>query len=62
MQSVFPVISSSKTSQVIIVSTPNGTNNEYYRIWSKAINNDPEDYNAWQTSRIDWFDVPGRDE
>ena len=32
MNSVFPVVSSSKTSQIIVVSTPNGMNNEYYNI------------------------------
>lgn len=36
LASVFPVVSSSKESQVIIVSTPNGMGNEYYRIWNKA--------------------------
>lgn len=62
MQSVFPVISSSKNSQVIIVSTPNGTNNEYYRIWNKAILNDNKNQHDWHSNRIDWYDVPGRDE
>ena len=36
LNSVFPVVSSSKESQIIIVSTPNGMNNEYYRLWNKA--------------------------
>ncbi len=64
LNSVFPVISSSKTSQIIIVSTPHGNNNEYYRIWNKAlmdIQMDSEDA-IWTPIRIDWFDVPGRDE
>ena len=37
-ESIYPVISSSKTSQFIMVSTPNGAdpNNLYYDIWRKA--------------------------
>lgn len=64
MNSVFPVISSSKTSQIIIVSTPNGMNNEYYNIWNKAMLNIERDHQdvGWFPFRIDWWDVPGRDE
>ena len=64
-ESIYPVISSSKTSQFIMVSTPNGAdpNNLYYSIWQKA-NRKESDKNAegWKAFRIDWFDVPGRDE
>lgn len=64
MNSVFPVVSSSKTSQIIVVSTPNGMNNEYYRIWNKANLNFEKDHQqvGWYPYRIDWWDVPGRDE
>ena len=65
LQSVFPVVSSSKTSKVIIVSTPNGMGNEFYRIWNRAQLkiNDEEDKNLrWHTVKIDWWEVPGRDE
>lgn len=64
LNSVMPVVSSSKTSQIIVVSTPNGMNNEYYRIWNRA----QLDLGAgtdglkWTPVRIDWYDVPGRDE
>lgn len=63
MTSVFPVVSSSKTSQIIVVSTPNGMNNEYYRIWNKAKLNIQRDHQeaGWFPVRIDWWDVPGRD-
>jgi len=64
LNSVFPVVSSSKESQIIIVSTPNGMNNEYYRIWNKAklnINTSKDDV-KWTPVEIDWSDVPGRDE
>lgn len=63
MSSVFPVVSSSKNSQIIIVSTPNGMNNEYYKIWNKAKLNINNDSNiGWYPFEINWWDVPGRDE
>jgi hypothetical protein len=63
LASVFPVVSSSKDSQIIIVSTPNGMNNEYYRIWNKAkLNIGQNDEGKWTPVEINWFDVPGRDE
>lgn len=65
LQSVFPVVSSSKTSKIIIVSTPNGMGNEFYRTWNRAqLNlNDGLDPNLkWQSVKIDWWEVPGRDE
>ena len=61
--SVYPVISSSKTSKVIIVSTPNGTGNLYHALWEKSQNGDIDDEgHGWYGIRIDWWDVPGRDE
>ena len=64
-ESIYPVLSSSKNSTMILVSTPNGAdpNNLYYSIWQKA-NRKESDKNAegWKAFRIDWFDVPGRDE
>lgn len=63
-ESIYPVISSSKTSQFIIVSTPNGADpkNLYYSIWQQA-NQKIKDKNAegWKAFRFDWWDVPGRD-
>lgn len=64
-ESIYPVISSSKNSQFIIVSTPNGADpkNLYYNIWSQA-NNKTAGGNSqgWKAFRFDWWDVPGRDE
>ena len=64
-ESIYPVISSSKKSQFIMVSTPNGAdpNNLYYEIWQKA-NSKEKDKNTdgWKPFRFDWWDVPGRDE
>lgn len=65
LQSVFPVVSSSKTSKIIIVSTPNGMGNEFYRTWNRAqlkLNDETDKNLRWQTVKIDWWEVPGRDE
>jgi len=55
--SVYPVISSGKTSKIIIVSTPNGMN-LFYKLWTDAINKK----NNYKTFEIHWSMVPGRDE
>lgn len=64
-ESIYPVISSSKKSKFIIVSTPNGAdpNNLYYNLWQQA-NQKTADKNkeGWKPFRMDWWDVPGRDE
>lgn len=62
LQSVFPVVSSSKTSQIILVSTPNGMNNEYYRIYNRATLNLKSSGPSWKAFKINWWEVPGRDE
>ena len=57
--SVIPAISSGKKSKILIVSTPNKTGNKFYEIFSGAENGTlPQ----WSPSRIDWWQVPGRDE
>lgn len=65
LQGVFPIVSSSKTSKIIIVSTANGMGNEFYKIYTRA-ELDIEDASTdkslrWTPVRIDWWDVPGRD-
>jgi hypothetical protein len=55
--SVYPVISSGKTTKIIIVSTPNGMN-LFYKLWMDAINKK----NNYKTFEIHWSMVPGRDE
>lgn len=65
MQSVFPVVSSSKTSKIIIVSTPNGMGNEFYNIWNRATlgyDNTADEAIRWHYTKVDWYEVPGRDE
>lgn len=58
ISSVYPTISSGKTSRIICVSTPNGLNH-FHKIWQTA-NNDPE--SEYYPIKIDWWRVPGRDE
>lgn len=56
---VIPSISSSKKSKLFMVSTPSGTENKFYEIHTKA-EEDPVK-SGWKAVRIDWYDVPGRD-
>ena len=61
--SVYPVISSSKDSKVIVVSTPNGVGNLYHSLWEKSQSGEQDtEGEGWKGIRIDWYDVPGRDE
>ena len=57
-KSVFPIISSSKESKIFIASTPNGTENLFYDLYTNAVKGS----NNWAACRIDWWEVPGRDE
>ena len=54
--STYPVISSGKTSKVIIVSTPNGLN-LFYKMWKDAT----EGRSNYKTIEVHWSQVPGRD-
>lgn len=61
--SVMPVISSSKSSKAVVVSTPNGTDNLYYEIWQAAnMRDQSRNKEGWVPFRIDWWEVPGRDD
>ena len=55
--STYPVISSGKTTKVIIVSTPNGLN-MFYKMWTDAI----EERSTYKPLEVHWSMVPGRDE
>ena len=61
-ESVYPIISSSKKSKIFVASTPNGTNNLFFDLYQGAIETDPEKHNRWHPERVDWWEVPGRDE
>ena len=63
MASVFPVLSSSKDSKAIMVSTPNGTfNNLFYDVWQQATDPNVKSDENWKAFRFLWYDVPGRDQ
>ena len=55
--SVYPTISSGKSTKVIIVSTPNGMN-LFYKLWVDAENG----RNSYNIIDVHWSEVPGRDE
>ena len=55
--SVYPTISSGKTTKVFIVSTPNGMN-LFYKLWTDA----EEKQNDYSPISVHWSQVPGRDE
>ena len=55
--SVYPTISSGKTTKVIMVSTPNGMN-LFYKYWTDAQNK----RNLYKPIEAHWSVVPGRDE
>ena len=54
--SVYPTISSGKSTKVIIVSTPNGLNH-FYKLWTDAEKN----RNSYNAIEAHWSEVPGRD-
>ena len=55
--SVYPTISSGKSSKVMIVSTPHGMN-MFYKMWTDAENGN----NDFVPLEVHWSEVPGRDE
>src|SRR5210317_1914401 len=55
--SVYPTISSGKSSKVMIVSTPHGMN-MFYKLWNDAIH----ERNSYKPIEVHWSEVPGRDE
>jgi hypothetical protein len=57
-KSVIPIVSSGKKTKIFMVSTPNGSGNKFYEIYSGA----EKETNGWTAERIDWWDVPGRGE
>jgi hypothetical protein len=56
--STYPVVSSGKDTKVIITSTANGIGNTYHKIWEGAV----QKVNEYKPFRVDWWDVPGRDD
>lgn len=56
--STYPVVSSGTDTKVIITSTANGIGNTYHKIWEGAV----QGVNEYKPFRVDWWDVPGRDD
>jgi regulator of RNase E activity RraB len=56
-ENVYPTLSSSKVSRIIITSTPNGYN-KFFEIYDAA----DRGVNEFAPFRVDWWQVPGRDE
>lgn len=56
-ENLYPTLSSSKISRIIITSTPNGMN-KFFDIYTAAESGE-NDYGAF---RVDWWEVPGRDD
>ena len=54
--SVYPTISSGKSTKVIIISTPKGMN-MFYKLWHDA----EKGKNEYTTTEVHWSQVPGRD-
>ncbi len=54
--SVYPTITSGKSTKVIIISTPNGMNH-FYKMWEDA----SRGRNDYTTNEVHWSQVPGRD-
>ena len=56
--STYPVVSAGKDTKVIITSTANGIGNMFCGLWEAAL----KKKNEYAPLRVDWWDVPGRDE
>lgn len=56
-RSIYPTLSSSQISRMIVSSTPNGMN-LFYEIYQGAM----QGKNAFYPIRVDWWQVPGRDD
>ena len=56
--STYPVIAAGKNTQVIITSTANGLGNVYHKLYEGGM----QGTNEFKPFRVDWWDVPGRDE
>ena len=56
--STYPVISSGTDTKIIVTSTANGIGNTFHKIWEGSV----QGVNEYSNFRVDWKDVPGRDE
>ena len=56
-ENIMPTVSSMEDSKIIVTSTPNGYN-KFFDLYQGAI----DGKNSYHPIRIDWWQVPGRDE
>ena len=56
--STYPVVTAGKDTKIIICSTANGLGNIYHKLWEGAT----QGTNEFIPFRVDWWDVPGRDD
>ena len=56
--STYPVVTAGEDTKIIITSTANGIGNTFYKIWEGSI----QGINEYKNFRVDWDDVPGRNE
>ncbi len=56
--STYPVVSSGGDTKIIVTSTANGIGNTFHKIWEGSI----QGVNEYKNFRVEWHDVPGRDE
>ena len=56
--STYPVVTAGKDTKIIVTSTANGIGNMFYKLWEGAV----QKTNEFKSFRVDWWDVPGRDE
>jgi len=57
-KSVYPIISSSRKSKIFVASTPNGSNNLFFNLYTDAVSGKSN----WHAEKILWHEIPGRDE
>lgn len=56
--SIYPTLSSSSIARCIVMSTPDGRHNRFYKIWDDAING----RNTFYPSKVEYWRVPGHDD
>ena len=56
--STYPVVVAGTSTKIIVTSTANGVGNVYEDLWTGAL----QGTNDFRPFRVDWWDVPGRDE
>lgn len=56
--SVYPTLSSSNVSQIILTSTPRGRQNLFFRLWDGSM----KGFNSFNHLRVDWWEHPDHDE